>query len=129
MRFLDLCKAFDFVNHKSLLNKLPLNDGLQGFRGNIHSLISDYLTDKSQYINVDGFTSSNRDIIHGVPQGSVWGSLLFYLFFNDIVTIKCDGRVLFADDGMFRITDSSYDQLIFRLNFLLNDLFSVVICQ
>ena len=116
--FLDLRKAFDSVNHKLLLNKLLK----MGFRGSMYSLIKDYLTDRSQYIDVDGFTSTSRDIVHGVPQGSVLGPLLFNLFFNDIVTINCDGRVLFADDGVFRITDTSFDRLILRLNILLRDL-------
>ena len=109
--FLDLCKSFDSVNHKLLLNKLSR----MSFNANIHSLIPDYFTGRFQYIDVDGFTSDSDS----------WSTTglrfeIFYLFFNEILTTKYDGRVLFADDGVFRITDSSFDRLIFRLNILLN---------
>ena len=112
--FLDLCKSFDSVNHKLLLNKLSR----MSFNANIHSLIPDYFTGRFQYIDVAGFTSDSDS----------WSTTglrfeIFYLFFNEILTTKYDGRVLFADDGVFRITDSSFDRLIFKLDILLNDLF------
>ena len=116
--FLDIKKAFDSVNHQILLRKLSI----MGFRGNVLSLIKDYLVNRIQYVEVDGYTSSNGKVLHGVPQGSVLGPLLFNLFFNDITYIKTDGTSLFADDGVFWVVDSSFDRLLFRLNVLLQEL-------
>ena len=116
--FLDLRKAFDSVNHKILLNKLFR----MGFRGNIHSLISSYLTNRSQYVELDGYKSTDSVISHGVPQGSILGPLLFNLFFNDVTCLKCDGRSLFADDGVFWLVDCSFERLIFRLNYFMDEL-------
>ena len=98
-----------------MLRKLSI----MGFRGNVLSLIKDYLVNRIQYVEVDGYTSSNGKVLHGVPQGSVLGPLLFNLFFNDITYIKTDGTSLFADDGVFWVVDSSFDRLLFRLNVLL----------
>jgi hypothetical protein len=41
-------KAFDVINHKLLLNKLEL----YGIRRNSHSLMSSYLTGRSQFVEI-----------------------------------------------------------------------------
>ena len=93
-----------------------------GFRGNIHTLLKSYLTNRTQYIELDRYRSNNKVISHGVPQGSVLGPLLFNLFFNDVVYLKCDSRSLFANDGVFWLSDFSFDRLVFRLNLFLKEL-------
>jgi hypothetical protein len=53
------------------------------------------------------YTSSLKEIKHGVPQGSVLGPLLFLLFINDLLQALQEAKVvLFADDTNTLLTDS-----------------------
>jgi retron-type reverse transcriptase len=93
--FIDLSKAFDTVNHEMLLRKLEAADvreiSLQWFKS--------YLSDRFQYVEIEGIKSSKSDVKVGVPQGSILGPLLFIIFINDIAQIKLHGNLtLFADD-------------------------------
>ena len=75
--FIDLKKAFDTVNHKILLSKLEH----YGIRGNLLSWFESYLTDRKQFVSFNGENSDPKDILCGVPQGSVSGSATFsYLY-------------------------------------------------
>ena len=121
--FLDLMKAFDSVNHKILLKKLFR----MGLGGNINSLISSYLTNRSQYVELEKYKSTKSRICHGVPQGSILGPSLFNLFFNNIAFLKWDGRSLFVDERVFWLVDCSLNCLIFRLNQFMKDLLNWLI--
>jgi hypothetical protein len=91
--FLDLQKAFDTVNHTILLDKIYH----YGIRGVAYDWIKNYLSQRKQYVTINGCKSSIRNIEYGVPQGSVLGPLLFLLYINDISSIDPDIK-LFADD-------------------------------
>ena len=71
--FLDLRKAFDSVNFKNLLKKFFR----MGFRGKLHSFISSYLINRSQYVELDKYKSTNSKIFREVPQGTIFEPLLF----------------------------------------------------
>ena len=82
--FLDLSKAFDTICHKSLLYKL-YNCGI---RGPVLSLIQSYLSGRKQSVRFLNGNSSKRDIISGVPQGTILGPLFFILYINCFCFMK-----------------------------------------
>ena len=93
--FIDLEKAFDTVNHKILIDKLPY----YGFRGVTQKLIESFLTSRKQYISINGCDSDELDVVCGVPQGSTSGPLLFLIYINDLrFSLKSSVADHFADD-------------------------------
>ena len=78
--FIGLKKTFDTVDHNILLDKL----NFYGFRGLINRWFSSYLNDRTQTTQIADHISNKASISFGVPQGSVLGPLLFFLYVNDI---------------------------------------------
>ena len=71
-----------------------------------------YLTDREQYVVVEGSCSPTLKVLSGVPQGSVLGPLLFIIYLNDVANcISVGSRInLFADDiALYRIITSPDD--------------------
>ena len=78
--FIDLQKAFDTVNHQILCKKLAY----YGFRGKSLHLIKSFLSNRKQFVSINGFESSKLNITRGVPQGSTLRPLLFLIYLNDL---------------------------------------------
>ena len=93
--FVDFKKAFDTVNHKILLRKLFH----YGVRSVANSWFDSYLSNRKQFVSINGVDSTLESIEHGVPQGSVLGPLLFLIYINDLHECIHNSTVRhFADD-------------------------------
>ena len=93
--FVDLQKAFDTVDHKILLSKL----NHYGIRGCCNDWFRSYLSDRLQFVSIGNSNSNTKPVKHGVPQGSVLGPLLFFIYINDLHwAIKHSETFHFADD-------------------------------
>ena len=93
--FIDFQKAFDTVKHEILINKL----NNYGIRGCINYWFKSYLTNRKQFISIDGFKSAKESIEDGVPQGSDLGLLSFFSYINDLhLAIIKSSTFHFADD-------------------------------
>ena len=92
--FLDISKAFDRVWHEGLLYKLKS----YCISGPLLILIKSFLTNRFQRVVLNGQTSNWKDILAGVPQGSILGPLLFLIFINDIPEGIQSNIKIFADD-------------------------------
>ena len=92
---LDFSAAFDRVNHEALIFKLKQ----LGIGGSFLSILTEFLTNRKQRVVVDGKHSDWRDVISGVPQGSVLGPLLFILYTHDMWFGLENKLVAYADDA------------------------------
>ena len=92
---LDFSAAFDRVNHNALIYKLrQLSIG-----GSFLNTLMDFLTDRKQRVDVDGHYGEWRSVISGVPQGSVFGPLLFIMYTHDMWIGLENQLVAYADDA------------------------------
>ena len=77
---IDFSAAFDTVNHQVILYRLSS----VGIGGPMLSVLRQVLSSRSQYVLVDGCRSKLFNVVSGVPQGSVLGSLLFLLYTSEL---------------------------------------------
>ena len=73
--YTNVSKAFDFVNYDILLYKLYK----YGYRGCVYDWLSSYLRRHMLYVEFNGRKSMMRMLCTGIPQGSILGTLFFFV--------------------------------------------------
>jgi len=117
--FCDLSKAFDTLDHQILLNKLEH----YGIRGQWLLWFESYLSNRSQFVELNGTPSTYEAISVGVPQGSILGPLLFLIYINDLpASLDKLRAVMFADDTNLIIRGQNLAELTSTLNAELSSL-------
>ena len=106
---LDLSAAFDIVDHEILITKLKEYN----FSQEACSWFESYLADRKQTVQVESKFSNPEAIgIHGVPQGSILGPLIFIIFCNDFPDSSEEGEsILYADDDTNVVSSGDPDEL------------------
>ena len=84
LALLDVSAAFDSVDHNILLQRLRISYGI-----NSRALdwLESFVRDRTQSVQISILRSKWRLIGTGVPQGSVFGPLLYVLFTADVLEV------------------------------------------
>ena len=80
--------------HDDITFKLTQN----GISGNLLNLLHGFLNKRKQRIILNGQFSPWKNVSAAVPQGSILGPLLFFLYINDLTEGLSTNAKLFADD-------------------------------
>ena len=94
--FIDFRKAFDLVDHSILLDKLSHYK----FRDSTFKRFASYIQNRYQVMDSGKELTRPANIKSGVPQGSILGPSLFFIFINDLYLYieHCDSDY-YADDA------------------------------
>ena len=92
---IDFSAAIDRVNHQEFLYKL-CSVGIGGY---VLTILTQFLSDRSQHVMVDSCTSKLVNVFSGVPQGSVLSPLLFLLYTSELFSILENKLIGYADDS------------------------------
>ncbi|CAH2108818.1 unnamed protein product [Euphydryas editha] len=92
--YLDYEKAFDEVPTGRLLQKLEFI----GIRGKLLKWIESFLRQRTFRVKIGDSFSDEKEILSGVPQGSVLGPVLFIIYTFDLPKCLTCNVSMFADD-------------------------------
>ena len=126
--FIDLRKAFDTINHATLMAKLER----YGIRGIPYDLTKSYLSDRYQVVNINGTLSEREAVQYGVPQGSLLGPLLFLIYINDLQNSFTSSNVkfvLYTDDTNIFVACNTVEESILLANKVLSHVRAYMLCN
>ena len=105
----DLSKAFDCKLHDLLIAKLSA----YGLNSDSLCYIYSYLKDRKHCVQINNEQSEFDTMISGVPQGSIFGPILYNIFFNDFFFFIPKASVHnFADDNTLASFASTLKELL-----------------
>ena len=55
-----------------------------GIQGDILNWVKSFLRGRTKCVKIDGAYSTWKNVLSGIPQGSVIGPILFAIFINDV---------------------------------------------
>ena len=88
-----------------------------GINGTALQLLTSYLSNRQQFVQIEDNKSHTIKIAMGVPQGSILGPLLFIIYINDIVySIDLFKFINFADDTTLFTTLNNHDNINETIN-------------
>ena len=77
-----------------------------GISGPLLSLIKGFLNARKQHTVLNGRCSSWGDVLAGVSQGSILGSLFFLVYINDLKRdLKCNIELFPDDTSLFAVVE------------------------
>ena len=103
LRFVGYFLIFlDKAWHDGLIFKLRQN----GISGDIINILQDFLRNRKQRVVLNGQCSSWADVNAGVPQGSILGPLLFFIYINDSSDgLKTECKLFTDDTSLFSVVN------------------------
>ena len=110
--FLDFTKAFDTLDHDTILTKLRN----YGFRSVVNDWFRNYLDNCEQKVRINDKYLNVKPISFGVPQGSTLGPLLFLIYLNDVFQDIDYETILYAGDATVVIHAKSLSDLFCAAN-------------
>ena len=111
--FIDLSKAFDCLQYDKLFEKMKY----LGFHKNTINWFRSYLSNRRQMVEFEGTLSSEVKMQLGVPQGSIFGPILFLIYVNDInKSSQSCSFTKFADDTTVLSTGTNIDEAVATMN-------------
>ena len=106
--FIELRKAFDSVDHDIIVSKLKA----AGISGTELHWFKDYLSNRTQQVNVENELSGAGLITSGVPQGSILGPLLFVMLINDLPSpLNTCSTLMYADDTVLFYSSKDVNEI------------------
>ena len=117
----DLSKAFDCLSHELLAVKLSA----YGVDISAVCFIYVYLTNRKQRTIIEDHYSSWRDLIFGVPQGSILGPLLFNIYLCDLLMFTDNIDIAsYADDTTPYVSEVTLDSTVKSLEIVADIFFT-----
>ena len=93
-----------------------------GVEGSVLSILTQFLSNRSQQVMVDSCRSKLVNVVSGVPQGSVLGPLLLLLYTLEIFSISENKLIGYADDSILMAVVPSPGVRVALAQFLIRDL-------